>query len=629
VQRIVIAVPVCAVALVAAAPAYAHHATDNPWTRALLGQDALPFAVPAGGMTAGLRADTRHTGAATPQAVGDCGPDALPETGLQGQVPRADQDSGRSKLGYRCNVRLVGSNEIESRGANFSLAWYRDCAYVGLVGTRDSQEPAEPPNDRLEGFAVLDASDAAHPRLVDIVRSPVGRSQHEAIEVNERRGVLVVEIGGIVARWVEVYDVSQDCTRPVFKGRYDAGAPIFHGLRISDDGMTVYASDTFGATGAGQILHVLDISDLTNPRLIVSWDPQEETPPGRYGIHDLDVSPDGTRAYLGTGPPSALPGVFGFGSPSRFEGPSLVVLDTSDVQARKPNPDLRVVSELELPNFGHTVQRTRIDGVPHLIVSGETPFVGGRNCPWSWGHVLDMRDERRPLEVAELKLEVNQQENCERVADDEAGYSIHYIGVDSELETTKLFYSYYTAGLRVFDVRDPTAPREIAYYHPPPKESVILPAVSSEGGDLQKPEWDSVPSMVRYRPETGQLWFVAIGGGFEVAELTGVATPVRGSARVAGRRVDRRGRLAVRVSCAAPCVLEVGLRVGGRRAARRTVRFRSAGRRTLRLALDRRARALLARRPGRRVQVVAVVRDPATGRVLQSLRSRPRSLSRR
>src|SRR5687768_4735607 len=51
-------------------------------------------------------------GPATPTDYGDCGPDARPEPGLQGQVPLADQLSGDAALGYRCNLAEVGSSDI-------------------------------------------------------------------------------------------------------------------------------------------------------------------------------------------------------------------------------------------------------------------------------------------------------------------------------------------------------------------------------------------------------------------------------------------------------------------------------------------------------------------------------------
>src|SRR5918999_327078 len=171
-RRAAIVAAMVALLLTLAAPAVAHHPID-PWLAALFGgtQPAL-----MGGPGGPVRVAEEATAAAVPGEYGDCGPDALPETGLQGQVPRSDQESGRSKLGYRCNLRLVGQNDVDNRGANFQLGWYRDCAYVGIVGNQFSQGPASPAEHPLEGVAVIDLSDPRHPQLVRLLKSPVGRT---------------------------------------------------------------------------------------------------------------------------------------------------------------------------------------------------------------------------------------------------------------------------------------------------------------------------------------------------------------------------------------------------------------------------------------------------------------------
>jgi hypothetical protein len=556
---------------------------------------------------------------------GDCGPGAIPETGLQGQVPRADQDSGRSKRGYRCNLRLVGQNDVQNRGANFQLGWHGDCAYVGIVGNQVSQGSTSPPQHPLEGVAVIDASNPRQPELVRIVQSPVGRTQHEALEVNERRGMLVVQIGGLSAQWIEIYDVSSDCRNPVFKGRYDAGSATYHGQKVSDDGMTVYASDTFSQPGR-PVLDVIDVSDMTQPKLLKRWDPMEETPPVRHAIHDLDLSSDGTRAYLGAVAPGSWIGTIVAGPPSTRGGPSMVTLDTTDIQERRPNPDLKVVSSVELPNFGHTVRRARIAGRPYIFSSGEAPVVGADNCPWAWGHVLDMSDERNPVPVSEIKLEVNEQSNCPRTGPDDAVYSIHYIGVDDEENTTRVLYTYYTGGLRVFDVRDPANPREVAYYHPPPKEETVLKPVSPFFGDVHKPTWDSVTSDVRYRAGENHIWAVSIANGFQILEGGGVdagpgacgrprASITRSSIRASRRRLSLSGR-------AAAFRCERGRRAPGRVVSVRLYVARRAGRRCR--FLTRRGRLGPTRSCRRRSFLRARLGPRRPGKVPWSFRKRVR-----
>ncbi|MFL5869462.1 MAG: LVIVD repeat-containing protein [Solirubrobacterales bacterium] len=469
---------------------------------------------PGGGPPGGVQG---ASGRATPTAYHGCGPGARPETGVQGQVPLADQRSGASRAGYSCNMKLVGYNDIKARGANFQLGWYRNCAYVGSVGTREGQTIG---GDDLDGVAVIDASHARHPKLVQIVRAPEGVSQHEAVEVNRKRGILVVETGGLFAQYLDVYDVSDDCRNPVFKARYDLGQRIYHGLRITDDGRTVYATDFTGIGNlSGSVLQAIDISDPANPTLVLKWAPSQADPPGAWGVHDLELSRDGNRAYLGAEDPSATQGALIAGPPSNT-GPTMVVLDTSQVQARKPNPQVRIISEVSVANFGHAEQRATINGKPYLFTSGETPFGGESNCPWAWGNGIDLSDERHPKVVSEIKLEINQGENCATTGPDHATYSIHYTGIDRERRTTMIFYTYYAGGVRAFDVRHPKRPREIAYYHPVPEPSTAHPPFSPDDGDFQGPAFDQASSNIRYLPKKHELWFVSVGRGFQVLKLT-------------------------------------------------------------------------------------------------------------
>src|ERR1043166_5561817 len=87
----------------------------------------------------------------------DCGPGSRPETGLQGQVPLADRQSGRSSSGYSCNLGLVGRYGAAEgfEGAEWQMAWYDHCAYYDtrLTGHQSRR-----------GTVVLDVAEPARPR---------------------------------------------------------------------------------------------------------------------------------------------------------------------------------------------------------------------------------------------------------------------------------------------------------------------------------------------------------------------------------------------------------------------------------------------------------------------------------
>src|SRR5688500_19456321 len=60
-----------------------------------------------------------------------CAPGDRPETGIQGEVPIADRESGRSKEGYNCNLGLVGhySRAEGFEGSGYQATYHGDCAY--------------------------------------------------------------------------------------------------------------------------------------------------------------------------------------------------------------------------------------------------------------------------------------------------------------------------------------------------------------------------------------------------------------------------------------------------------------------------------------------------------------------
>jgi hypothetical protein len=152
----------------------------------------------------------------------------LLETGLQGQVPLADQLSGRAAQGYRKGLRLVGENTILDRGANFSMAWLDDCAYVTTTSPGQIFGPAsspyiDPQFSALNGMAVIDASDPKNPKLIDILQSPAMIAPHESIQANQARHIIVATRGGGTA--LDVYDAT-DCRKPVLTASVNIGLGI-------------------------------------------------------------------------------------------------------------------------------------------------------------------------------------------------------------------------------------------------------------------------------------------------------------------------------------------------------------------------------------------------------------------
>src|SRR5205823_2793752 len=118
-----------------------------------------------------------------------CGPGSKPETGLQGEVPMADQFDGRSQQGYRCNLALVG--QYAGNGGAIMMAWAGHCAYMAT-----GYSPTDPDYAQKKGVVVIDVSDPRHP--VETTRLQTGAmiNPWEALKADARSGLLATGQGG-------------------------------------------------------------------------------------------------------------------------------------------------------------------------------------------------------------------------------------------------------------------------------------------------------------------------------------------------------------------------------------------------------------------------------------------------
>jgi hypothetical protein len=438
---------------------------------------------------------------------------------LQGQVPLADQESGRSLQPYMKNMRLVGQQDIQNRGENGNLGWIGDCAYVGAYYGG---------SDPLMGMAVVDAANPKNPELVKLMPGTPGTRESQ-VEANEKRKIVIVmpfrhpktpygDPPGPTQ--LQIYDASADCKNPVRVGTYDFGDIVTHEHRISDDGVTVYASRSGtgipnpGEPDPGQTLYAIDLTDLAKPKLITTWDLSQEPGMPKSGMHDLDLNPSGTRGYTNTR--WVIDGV-------RHQG--LTILDLTEVQQRKPNPKIRRISSFNWgppENFGgtHSAQFVTIKGRQYVIAEDETMGVNAA-APWGWARIIDVTDEKYPLQISTIKLEASEAQYGAQTNPDKAYYGAHYLGVDDPGNTSLVFFSWYSSGLRVWDVRDPYLPKEIGYYIPGARTNTKLATSDS----YPNAKVDYVYSFIRYRPETGHIWFNSLFNGFMIAEL--VDNPLR------------------------------------------------------------------------------------------------------
>ena len=425
----------------------------------------------------------------TPRA--ECGPGSRPEPDVQGRAPLSEYESGSAQKGFFCNLEEIGA--YGNRGG-YKVHRYvdkagRECAYMdstllaptGIINGTD-----------LTGTYVLDMSDPANPVKTANLLTPAMQSPHESMELNQARGLLVANMGYPTYNpgFVDVYDVSADCRHPVLKSSTPLGV-FGHESGFAPDGRTFYS-------GANNTITALALENPAVPEIL--WVSRDHSP------HGMRLSADGTRLYIA----------------DLSDG--LVILDVSEIQARKEDPEVREVGRLEWDEMSipQVAIPVTIKGKPYLIEIDEFATNGESQIPQSTAdavvgaaRIIDISDETKPKIVSHIRLEVNNPEGRSASAGDPGasspiqGYTGHYCSVPRNEEPGIVACTFVASGLRVFDIRDPLRPREIAYFNKP------------VGGNNPTSYPNSYAmSASAFVPERGELWYLDGNSGLHVLRFT-------------------------------------------------------------------------------------------------------------
>jgi hypothetical protein len=360
--------------------------------------------------------------AASPRA--QCGAGAKAEPGIQGRVP-----AGAAKDGLWCNVTLVGRQGASGgfRTWRYIDVHGRECAYydTALLFPLNALKF----DGSSLGVAVLDMSDPAHPVQTDRLTELPMLSPHESFNLNEKRGLLAAVLGNPATYpgLVSIYDAHEDCRHPVLQATRLV-ARLGHESGFSEDGKTFYATGT-----AMQAITAVDVTHPKAPHAV--WH-------GNVVSHGMSLSPDGNRAYIA----DATSG-------------QLLILDTSEVQARKPDPQTREISRITWKTASipqNAIPFTR-DGKPYVLEFDEyANFSSGDGDTVGAGRIIDIGDERQPRVISNLRLQVNQPADHKAAGGDPGafspvqGYAAHYCNVPTRVDPKIVACSFITSGLRVF-----------------------------------------------------------------------------------------------------------------------------------------------------------------------------------
>jgi hypothetical protein len=338
-------------------------------------------------------------------------------------------------------LRLLAHHDLGGHGDGMQVMREGPVLYVGHTGTSGM------------GTSILDVADPEHPVLVAQWPAPPHSHTHK---VQVADGLLLVNHEKFPYRsqrrdgysaGLAVYSLA-DPLAPQQLGFWECGGQGVHRV-VWTGGRYAHMS----ATPPGfrdRIWMVLDLADPSRPAEAARWwwpglaaGEAPAWPEGRrYAAHHALLA--GNLAYLG------------------YDDAGLVVLDVSDMT--RP----RQVAQLQWDR-GSTHTCMPLPG-RHLVVSTDEQIRDGPHAPQRAVRVIDVSGDHPQVLAVCPHPEAEFSEQPLRFG----AHNLHENRPGSYRSERLVFATYFSAGVRVYDLADPARPDEIAHWipQPPPGQPV-------------------------------------------------------------------------------------------------------------------------------------------------------------
>jgi len=444
---------------------------------------------------------------------------------------RDDRHAGHPEESW--NMSLLGHHDLQGRPAYqpvIERQGERWIAYVGLMGGQAGNDVTG--DVEWNGTMLVDVTDPSRPLTlshipgsdVDASRHGSGAQMNRVCTLNEK-AYLLRSFG---SSGHEVWNVTAPRAPRLVQKVADDLRSVHKNWWECDTGIAYLV----GNDKAWRSRHtrIYDLSDPQRPKFIRSFGI-----PGQEPGADLQPVPTDLHG------PIALGNRVYFGYGSSRDGIIQIVdrdkLINGDPQASAANLEAAEIGRYYLaPNYGaHTTLPLIGVTVPDYVTSSEgsvrdfliMPSESTRNeCQEERDAVLiiDITYPKTPMPVASYQVRESDGDFCRRGgrfgphAVDESMYPGYY---------RKLFFvSYFNAGVRAVDVRNPYQPREAGFYIPATTSNTRQSCINVDGNRRCKTVIQTNNVEVDDR---GYIYIVdRVGTGMHVLELTGTALDLTG-----------------------------------------------------------------------------------------------------
>jgi hypothetical protein len=445
------------------------------------------------------------------------------------------------------NMRLVGHSDLQARSAYQPVIHKYGARYIAFVGhhggTREIPKPVNPltKDNEFNGTSILDVTDPANPRYLSHIEGDEGLGEQggaqmvrvcdgRALPKGDPNKVYMLRVFGNKAH--DIYDVS------------DPSAPK-HLVRISENLINTHKNWWECETGIAYL--VSGVKGWRTRRMTEVYDLSDPSKPVKIRDFGLVGQEPGSTGSV----PTDLHGMISLGMKANRvvfaygtnRGGIVQIVDREKLLTgpKEPTPaNLRapVIAQLEMPlNGAHSAiplgkmkiaefARDRAGGIRDMIMIVNESLVNECQAAETRQMVffVDATVEARPTVVSNFNVPEASGNFCSRGG---------RFGSHSAQESTApvyhqkmAFFTWFNAGVRAVDIRDPYSPKEVGYFIPSITAATTERCIKIDGQNRCK---TAIQSNNVETDDRGYVYVVdRANTGMHILEVTGEARGIAG-----------------------------------------------------------------------------------------------------
>ena len=443
------------------------------------------------------------------------------------------------------NMRLVGSSDLQGRSAYQPTIFHQGNRYIAYIGhhggTDDIHEPLNPITGKKEpnGTSIVDVTDPAHPKYLTHIPGQPGTYEGGGAQMvricdgkllpkGDKTAIYMLRAEGSEAH--EIWNVA-DPEHPVLITRLTGLKDTHKNFWECDTGIAYLVSGN-PDWRIRRMTQVYDLSDPAHPVKIRDFGlPGQE--PGSTGVvptelhGGISTGVKGNRVY------------FGYGT---NKGGLLQIVDRDKLLhgPTEPTPEnLRYpeISRMYLSsmNGAHTTfpilhmpiaefKNDKEGSFRDIVVIVDESLVNECNEARQMVWIADITVETRPMGIASYTVPEASGDFCSRGG--RFGSHSSSESMDPVYYGKLVFITFFNAGVRALDIRDPYHPKEVGYFIPSITANTDKRCVTMDGKEVCKTAIQS--NNVEF-DDRGYVYVVdRANTGLSILELTGEARAAAG-----------------------------------------------------------------------------------------------------